>query len=47
MVDGQGIPVNGVYKVTGTHQYESQTGVRTVFAVEPFDASELVAKAKG
>jgi len=46
MVDGQQITVTGVHKVTGTHRYQSQAGARTIFVVEPFDASELVAKAR-
>lgn len=46
MVDGQRIAVTGVHKVTGTHQYESTNGVRTVFAVESFDASDLIKQAK-
>lgn len=45
MADGKRIPLQGMHRVTGTKQYNAQAGPRTVFVVEPFDASELIAKA--
>lgn len=46
IADGQQIAVAGVHKVTGTHQYKSAAGVRTVFVLEPFDADQLIKQAK-
>jgi len=45
MADGTRMPLQGMHRVTGTKQYEAQRGPRTVFVVEPFDASELIEKA--
>jgi hypothetical protein len=45
MADGIRIPLQGMHRVVGTRQYEAQRGPRTVFVVEPFDASGLIDKA--
>jgi hypothetical protein len=45
MADGTRIALQGMHRVVGTRQYEAQKGPRTVFVVEPFDASDLIDKA--
>jgi hypothetical protein len=45
MADGTRVALQGMHRVVGTRQYEAQRGPRTVFVVEPFDASDLIEKA--
>jgi hypothetical protein len=45
MADGTRVALQGMHRVVGTRQYEAQKGPRTVFVVEPFDASDLIDKA--
>lgn len=48
LIDGSQLGIGGgIYKVTGTRQYETAAGSsKTVFVLEPFDASKLIEKAK-